>query len=45
MRIDENIVRFVIIKLDSHITKEELMPKAAPEEQPTAEDKAEEVGE
>jgi len=45
MRIDENIVRFVIIKLDSHITKEELMPKAAPKEQPTAEDKAEEVGE
>jgi small subunit ribosomal protein S6 len=45
MRIDENIIRFVVIKLESHITKEDLMPKAAPEAEPTAENKTEEVGE
>ncbi len=37
MRLDENIMRFVTIKLDSHVTREDLMPKAAPEAEPAAE--------
>lgn len=51
LRIDENIVRFVVIKLDRHVTKEELLPKpavepeSAKEAEPAAETKTEEVGE
>lgn len=37
LRLDENIMRFVTIKLDSHVTREDLMPKAAAEIEPTAE--------
>ncbi len=37
MRLDENVLRFVTIKLDSHVTREDLMPKAAPEAEPAAE--------
>jgi small subunit ribosomal protein S6 len=37
MRLDENILRFVTIKLDSHVTREDLMPKAAPEVEPASE--------
>ena len=36
MRFDENILRFVIIKLESHITREDLMPKPAVEAEPAA---------
>ncbi|HPW68984.1 MAG: 30S ribosomal protein S6 [Desulfomonilia bacterium] len=40
MRLDENIMRFVTIKLDSHVTREDLMPKAAPEAAPAVETEA-----
>lgn len=45
LRIDENIMRFVIIKLDRHITREDLSPKVAVEAEPVAEPKEEEAGE
>lgn len=57
LRIEENVVRFVVIKLDSHVTKEELLPKPvvepepvkdaepAKEAEPVAETKTEEAGE
>jgi small subunit ribosomal protein S6 len=31
LRIDENVIRFVVIKLDRHVTREDLLPKPAPE--------------
>lgn len=37
LRIDENVVRFVVIKLDRHVNKEDLKPKAAEEPEPVAE--------
>lgn len=48
LRLDENIIRFVVIKLDRHVTKEDLIPKAAaeaPAAEPVAEPKEEEAGE
>lgn len=46
LRLDENIMRFVVIKLDRHVTKEDLVPKAAVEPvEPVAEPKGEEAGE
>lgn len=43
LRIDENVMRFVLIRLDRHVTREELMPKQAaePEVQPEPEVKPE----
>jgi small subunit ribosomal protein S6 len=37
LRIDENVMRFVVIKLDRHTTREDLMPKQAAEAAPAAE--------
>jgi len=34
LRIDENVMRFVLIRLDRHVTREELMPKQAAEPEP-----------
>ncbi len=34
LRIDENVMRFVLLKLDRRVTKEDLLPKAAPEAAP-----------
>jgi small subunit ribosomal protein S6 len=34
LRIDENVMRFVVIKLDRHVTREDLMPKQAAEATP-----------
>ncbi len=51
LRLDENVIRFVVIKLDRHVTKEDLIPKPAAEPEPVAEPvpaaetKTEEVGE
>lgn len=45
MKLDENILRFVIIKLESHVTREDLTPKPAVEAEPAAETTAEEGGE
>ena len=45
MRIEENIMRFVVIRLEKHVTREDLIPKAAPETEATAETKAEQEGE
>ncbi|HPJ94599.1 MAG TPA: 30S ribosomal protein S6 [Deltaproteobacteria bacterium] len=38
LRIDENVIRFVVVKLDKHVTRESLEPKAEPqpEEAPAA---------
>jgi small subunit ribosomal protein S6 len=36
LRIDENVMRFVVIKLDSHTTREDLIPKPAAEPEPEA---------
>lgn len=36
LRIDENIMRFVLIKLDRHAKREDLMPKQAAEPEPVA---------
>lgn len=35
LRIDENVIRFVVVKLDKHVTRQDLEPKAEP--QPEAE--------
>lgn len=47
LRLDENVIRFVVIKLDRHVTREDLMPKVAPEvvEPTAAEIQKEEGGE
>lgn len=55
LRIDENVMRFVVIKLDRHVTREDLIPKAvtaepepaaeAPQEAAPQEAPAEEAGE
>ena len=45
LRIDENIMRFVMIKLDRHVTREELAPKTEPESEPVPETQQEEVAE
>lgn len=42
LRIDENVIRFVVVKLDSKLTREDLMPKAEP--QPEAAPAAEQPG-
>jgi small subunit ribosomal protein S6 len=45
LRIDENVIRFVVVKLDAHVTRQDLEPKAEPapaEAEPTT--KTEEVG-
>jgi small subunit ribosomal protein S6 len=36
LRIDENIIRFVLIKLDRHVKREDLMPKPVAEPEPEA---------
>ncbi|HQG32461.1 MAG TPA: 30S ribosomal protein S6 [Deltaproteobacteria bacterium] len=46
LRLDENVMRFVVIKLDRHVKKEDLLPKPAVEAtEPAAEPKGEEAGE
>jgi len=46
LRLDENVMRFVVIKLGRHVTREELNPKPAAEAtEPVAEPKGEEAGE
>lgn len=45
LRLDENIMRFVVIKLDRHVKKEDLVPKAAAEPEPAVEPKEEEASE
>lgn len=45
LRIEEHIVRFVVIKLDRHVTREELNPKPVAEAEPAAEVQTEKVGE
>ncbi|HNY64507.1 MAG TPA: 30S ribosomal protein S6 [Deltaproteobacteria bacterium] len=46
LRIDENVMRFVIIKLDRHVTREDLLPKPAPETtEPEAQPQTTEGGE
>ncbi|HON38395.1 MAG: 30S ribosomal protein S6 [Desulfomonilia bacterium] len=37
MRLDENIMRFVTIKLDKHVTREDLITKAITEAEPAVE--------
>lgn len=33
LRIDENVIRFVVVKLEKHVTREDLEPKAEPQEE------------
>ncbi|HOS96845.1 MAG TPA: 30S ribosomal protein S6 [Deltaproteobacteria bacterium] len=45
LRIDENVIRFVVVKLDRHVTRQDLEPKAEPapaQAEPTTQN--EEVG-
>ncbi|HVN71962.1 MAG TPA: 30S ribosomal protein S6 [Desulfomonilia bacterium] len=35
LRIDENVIRFVIVKLDKHVTRQDLEPKVEPQPEPT----------
>jgi ribosomal protein S6 len=31
LRIDENVIRFVVVKLDKHISRQDLEPKVEPQ--------------
>jgi small subunit ribosomal protein S6 len=43
LRIDENILRFVVIKLDANISRSDLEPKPEPQSEPILETQEEEV--
>jgi small subunit ribosomal protein S6 len=45
LRIDENILRFVIVKLDRHTNRADLEPKPEPQSEPVPETQNEEVAE
>jgi len=45
LRIDENILRFVIVKLDKHTNRADLEPKPEPQIEPVPEIQHEEVEE
>ncbi|HNQ85425.1 MAG TPA: 30S ribosomal protein S6 [Deltaproteobacteria bacterium] len=44
LRIDENVIRFVVVKLDKHVTREDLEPKAEVEPETTPAAEQEDVG-
>ena len=44
LRIDENVIRFVVVKLDKHVTREALEPKAEAEPETTSAAEQEDVG-
>jgi small subunit ribosomal protein S6 len=44
LRIDENVIRFVVVKLDKHVTREELEPKAEPRPEAVQAPEQEDVG-
>jgi ribosomal protein S6 len=31
LRLDENVIRFVVVKLDKHVTRQDLEPKVEPQ--------------